>query len=132
MKKTGLFGYWQLESLGFMNIDTWENEVPISGTAVFTEAGFMNLYTHTTQFSFGLFGKFFVEDEKIYVSMDFCTTPEMKDKRFTLAITSANDKDLTLSMVDDATGLTYESHFRLITRRFLNTSDTPLNIDRNP
>ena len=118
MNKKNLYGYWQLESLRFMNIDKWEDEEPISGTAVFAEAGFMNLYTNTNQFAFGVFGRFFVEEENVCINVDFCTAPDMKENKLILSIASLTNETLILNMIDDATGLTFESHFKLITRTF--------------
>jgi hypothetical protein len=114
-----LYGYWKMTGMRFRDESgSWNEETVIGGDSIITESGNINTYTRTSETDFGYSGKFKVKGDELIIALDVCTVPELEGKTIKRSVKELTSDSLTLGLLDDATGRSYEVDLKLVTRNF--------------
>jgi|GEM_PF-2627221 len=115
-----LYGYWKMTVIRFLKDDgTWESEEVVGGASIFTESGYINTFTRTSELSFGYSGMFTIKGNDLIITPEVCSIQEREGGLFIRTVKSVSRDALTLGMVDDATGRSYEMDFIPLARSFV-------------
>lgn len=115
-----LYGYWKMTAMRFLKPDqTWESESVFGGASIFTKAGYINTFTRTSELSFGYSGNFKLKGNDLVITPEVCSIPSLENRLIIRTLKSVSENELTLSMVDEATGREYEMDFQILTRSFV-------------
>lgn len=114
-----IFGFWKMTAIRYQNESgEWESETVFGGASIFTEDGHINTFTRTSELAFGYSGTFAIKGNDLIIQPEVSSLPEIEGKTIVRSLKSLKDDQMTLTMLDDATGRTYEMDFLLKTRHF--------------